>query len=148
MVWCLLVMPNYCMVDPLAKVNKTAKAIQIPLHSTPSQTCRDMGTSHVHWTLLSSGLFWLFREETLDVDLFLLTAFELLWLLCVTQGLLNMLQVLCNSFSGIKIFSVKISPSLISDDSGCYLLCAPIRHIMFLCPLLFPAIKHYHGAAG
>lgn len=66
MVWCLLVVPNYCMVGPLAKVNKTAKAIQIFLHSTPNQTCRDRDTSNMHGTWVSSYLFWLIKEEILD----------------------------------------------------------------------------------
>lgn len=69
MVWCLLVVPNYRMVDPLAKVNKTAGATQIPLCSTHNQTWRDMDTSKLNLTLVLSYLFWPSREETLDVDL-------------------------------------------------------------------------------
>lgn len=42
MVWCLLVVPNYCMVDPLAKVNKTTEATPIPLYSNHNQTYREL----------------------------------------------------------------------------------------------------------
>ena len=79
MVWCLLVVPNYCMVDLLAKVNKTSEATQIPLCSTHIQTCRHMDIGNI-LTLVLSYLFWSFKEETLEVDLIFFTTSTSWWI--------------------------------------------------------------------
>lgn len=139
MVWCLLVVPNYCMVDPLAKVNKTAKQPQFPFILIIIRHIE----SYAYWqyecnpgfVLLILAIQW--RNSWLQLDFFLLFyfmvnwkggyAFEFLQPQCLPQGLLNVLWVLWNTLPGIKIFCVKIAPPLFSDDSGCSLLCAPIQ---------------------
>lgn len=79
MVWCLLVVPNYCMVDPFAKVNKTSETTQIPLCSTYIQTCGYMYIGNI-LTMVLSYLFWSFKEETLEVDLIFFTTSILWWI--------------------------------------------------------------------
>lgn len=138
MVWCLLVMPNYRMVDPLAKVNKTAGATQIPLCSTHNQTCRDTDTGNMNLNLGLSYSLWPSCEVSWCWLDFSLTPFTLCWIKNETmlRSFLNHMfasgpsehfLLLWNSLSRIKTFCVKIPSSLFSDDSGCYLLCAPIR---------------------
>lgn len=137
MVWCLLVVPNYCIVDPLAKVNKTAEATQIPLCSTHNWACKDMDTSN-NLSLIGLIYFGHSKKKFLrSVDNFLqllhydeLKIRRRLWASStqrLPRGLLTVLWILWNSLSGIKTFHVKSALPLFSDDSGCYLLHAPIQ---------------------
>lgn len=61
MVLCLLVVPNYSMVDPLAKIIMALEAIQILL-SIDRQTNAHMNTNN--WNLMLTPLLWLLTEDT------------------------------------------------------------------------------------
>lgn len=139
MVWCLLVVPNCRMADPLAKVNKTSGATQIPLCSTHNQTWRDMDTSKLNLTCFCLTYFghpekrllmltwYFFKHLLLRCELKMRLGFWASPTSVFASGPSEHCMALWNSLSGIQIFCAKISSSLSSDDSGCYLLCALIQ---------------------
>lgn len=79
MVWCLLVVPNYCMVDALAKVNKTAEATQIPLCSTHNWAWREMDTGN-NLTLIGLVYFGHSKKKLLRSACFFFPNFILWWI--------------------------------------------------------------------
>lgn len=86
MVWCLLVVPNYCVVDPLAKVNKTAEATPMPLCSTHNWVCRDMDTGN-NLTLIGLIYFGHSKKKLLRSTWFVSPIFTLWWIKNEAMGL-------------------------------------------------------------
>lgn len=160
MVWCLLVVPNCCLLDPLAKVSKTAEAAQIPL-------VLPIIRNVVIWTLAIWILPWFCltdfghsKKKCLMSTWFFSTPFTLRWIKneALPLSIFNPNVCLrafwaCCGCSEILFLESKysVSKSLLL----CFLMTQAATSfvhlfscIMFLCPLLLPPIKHHHCAVG